>query len=86
MTSPSPYIGGNGSAGRKSLAMTEREALQILFDCASRVSRGVGTGISLGVPDEGERAKIAKAVERLWRKVNNWPMSSNDRFNMGLGA
>lgn len=64
--------------------MTEREALIVLFGCASRVATGAGTGISRGVPEGAEREKIARAVERLWRKVNDWPMNSSDRFNMGL--
>lgn len=64
--------------------MTQREALQVLIEHASRNCRGSGMGIR-SLPNTKERKRVSEAIEKIWSKAYTWKMADSDKRNLGIG-
>lgn len=64
--------------------MTERRALEILFNLAAERLGGTGTGIGPPSLSNEKRLDAGRAVKKLWPKVFSWPMGRSDCHNLNI--
>jgi hypothetical protein len=58
---------------------TRKEALLILLEAASRDYGGQGMGFR--TTSDAYRARLLKAVKRLWKEAHGKDFDDNDKFN-----